>query len=92
MIVETDTDPLDFQNQFVQGLVGLYGFPSVRRIQFVPHFLGTLVVHCGEPLLELLVEGDAPLGHHPYYLHSDNGKVISVWVVRWDRRGEIDRL
>ena len=33
--------------------------------QFVPHFLGKLVVHCGKYLLEVLVEGDAPLGHHP---------------------------
>ena len=92
MIVETDTDPLNFKNQFVQVLVGLYGFPSVRRFQFVPHFLGTLVIHCGELLLEVLVEGDAPLGHRPYYLYSDDGEVISVWVVRWYRRGKIDRL
>ena len=92
MIVETNTDPLDFQNQLVRGLVGLHGFPSVRRLQFFPHFLGTLVVHCDKPLLEVLIEGDAPLVHLPYYSHSEDGEVSSVWVVPWDRRGEIDCL
>ena len=39
-----------------------------------------------------LVKGDAPLGHRPYYLFSNDDEVISLQVVIWNRRGEIDLL
>ena len=67
-------------------------YPIRLMIPICPSLLGNIGHILSRYFFEVLVKGDAPLGHRPYYLFSNDDEVISLWVVRWNRRGEIGRL